>query len=241
MLQTLLPFISPILLAFGFWRFFVKPDSFWFLAFLSILLIILTIKILAKKHFLHFFRLWINLSIVYLAQILFLIVVNLATWRYILTVFYVLLWFAIFWLIAKYFKSLKDINDLDYLAFTRFLYYLSFWQLACTFYYLIVFINFSPWLSLLLFLVLALFFAKEIFLLNEKIVSGFIVLLLFTLAQVFLALFLMSISFYVAGTIAALWFFFLLEWSLASFKSFMQWLVIFLVASAALLISSLSF
>lgn len=241
MMQVLLPFISPILLAFGFWRFFVKPDSFWLLVFLSVLVVIITIRILAKKHFLHFFRLWVNLSIVYLAQILFLIVVNVAAWRYILTVIYILIWLAVFWLIAKYFKNLKDINDLDYLAFTKFLYYLSFWQLACSFYYLIVFINFSLWLSLILLLMLAWFFAKEIFLLNEKIIKGFIWLLLFTLLQVFLAFYLIPISFYVAGTMTALWFFFMIEWSLESLKSFSQWLWFFLGAIIILLVSSLSF
>ena len=240
-MQILLPFISPILLAFGFWRFFVKPESFWFLVFLSVLLIVVTIRLLSKKYFLAFFRLWINLSIVYVTQILFLIIINVAAWRYLLTVFWVLLWFLVFWLIAKYFKNLKDINDLDYLSFTRFLYYLSFWQLACTFYYLIIFINFSPWFSFALLLLVAWFFAKEIFLLNEKIIKGFLWLLIFTLAQLFIALYLMPISFYVAGTIMSTWFFFMMEMSIFGFKNFVRWFWAFLLVVILLFISSLSF
>ncbi|MCB9802521.1 hypothetical protein H6761_00690 [Candidatus Nomurabacteria bacterium] len=240
-MQALLPFISPILLAFGFWRFLVKPDDIWLISVLSIALIILTVKILAKRHFFGFFRLWINLSIVYLAQILFLIILNVNSLRYLLTVLWIGIWYLVFLLIAKYFKNLKNINDFDYLAFTRFLYYLSFWLLASSLYYLIIFINFSLWWTLAILLLTAGFFAKEILLLSEKISSKLLWLLLFSLGQLLLALYLMPISFYLAGTIACLWLFFFLEWNLFGQKGFLKFFWLFVGAIALLLLSSLPF
>lgn len=240
-MQILWPFISPILLAFTYWRFFVQPESFFWISLFAIGLIIITVKILAKKHFLSFFRLWINLSIVYMAQILFLVVVNVNSLRYSLVVLWVLVWFVVFWLISKYFKQWKEINDLDYLAFTRFLYYLAFWLLATSFYYLIIFINFSLWGTVGILLLVVWLFAKEILLLSEKIVKGFLWILLLIMLQILLLLYLMPISFYLAGTIACLWFFFLLEWTIYGQKNFSRYFWLFVAVLSLLLLSPLPF
>lgn len=240
-MQVLIPFITPILLAFGFWRFLVRPDDIFLVATLSIILIILTIKILAKRHFFGFFRLWVNLSIVYFAQILFLVILNVNALRYILTIAWIAIWYLVFWLVAKYFKHLKDINDFDYLAFTRFLYYLSFWLLACSLYYLMIFINFSLWWTVLILLLAAGFFAKEILLLSEKISRSIVWFLIFSLAQLLLILYLVPISFYLAGTIACLWMFFFLEWNLFGQKGFLKFFWLFVGILSLLLLSSLPF
>jgi hypothetical protein len=136
--------------------------------------------------------------------------------------------------------KLKDINDLDYLSFNRFLYYLSFWLLSCSLYYLIIFINFSVVYSLGILLVATYWWSKEIMMFNNvQLPKFFIWLVLLTVAEILLALYLMPLGFYVAGTIATIWLFFVLELLLLRSRHFIRYLLLFLAAVIMLLITSI--
>ena len=133
MLKKLIPFITPLLMTIGFWQIFSRPASVFVIGGISILLIIITGKILAKQNFIRFFRLWINLSLVYFTQVLFMIVLTSDSLRYWLSILWLLVWILVFWLLRNYFVKLKDINDLDYLSFNRFciIYLFGFCLVAC--------------------------------------------------------------------------------------------------------------
>ena len=240
MSKVLIPFITPILLTLGFWRIFTKPGSIYWITIASIVLIMLTGRILARSNFIRFFRLWINLAAVYIAQVLFMILLTSDAMRYWLAIIWLIVWSIVFWLLYHYFARLKNINDLDYLSFNRFLYYLSFWLLSCSLYYLIIFINFSVVYSMAIMLVAIYIWSKEIMIFTgEKLPHYFIWLLLLTSVEVLLALYLMPLSFYIAGTIATLWIFFVLELLLLRSKHFIRHLCVFLVVVSFLLVSSI--
>ncbi|MBT7552840.1 hypothetical protein HN670_00045 [bacterium] len=240
MLKKLIPFITPLLMTIGFWQIFSRPASVFVIGGISILLIIITGKILAKQNFIRFFRLWINLSLVYFTQVLFMIVLTSDSLRYWLSILWLLVWILVFWLLRNYFVKLKDINDLDYLSFNRFLYYLSFWLLSCSLYYLIIFINFSVVYSLGILLVATYWWSKEIMMFNNvQLPKFFIWLVLLTVAEILLALYLMPLGFYVAGTIATIWLFFVLELLLLRSRHFIRYLLLFLAAVIMLLITSI--
>jgi hypothetical protein len=240
MLKKLLPFITPLLLTFGFWRIFSEPASVWVIGPISVLLIVITGKILSKYNFLRFFRLWVNLALVYFAQVLFMIVLTSDNLRYWLSILWLLIWIMVFWLLRNYFIKLKDINELDYLSFNRFLYYLSFWLLSSSLFYLIIFINFSLVYSLLILVITAYWWGKEILMFNNaQLPRFFIWLVLLTVAEILLALYLMPLGFYVAGTIATIWLFFVLELLLLKSKHFIRYLLLFLGAIVILLVTSI--
>jgi hypothetical protein len=235
-----MPFITPVLLTLGFWRIFSNPVSIYWIAIASVVLIVLTGKILARHNFIRFFRLWINLAVVYIAQVLFMILLTSDSMRYWLAIIWLIIWNVVFWLLYSYFSKLKDINDLDYLSFNRFLYYLAFWLLSCSLFYLIVFINFSVIYSIIIMLIAIYIWSREIMIFTgEQLPRYFIWLLLLTSLEILLALYLMPLSFYVAGTIATLWIFFVLELLLLRSRHFIRYLSLFLAVVGFLLISSI--
>ncbi len=240
-MNKILPILlTPLLLALNFWRFFTRPGSIWWVVVISLLILFIMEYWLAGKYFWNFLRLWFNLGLVFISQILFMILLTNDVLRYWLMVGVVILWGIIFWLLATYFKKLKNINDPDYLAFNRFLYYFSFWLLACSFYYLIIFISFSLFYSVIFLLLAAYFWTKDILALVPEIEQkGLIWLVLLTLAEILIALYLLPISFYVAGTVATLWWFFVLEWYLSHLRHYIRYFLGFLGVIILLFISAI--
>ncbi|MBT4349903.1 hypothetical protein HOD19_03985 [bacterium] len=238
MLASFIPFITPILITVGFWQIFNQPTNVFVVGIISIILILITGKILAKHNFIRFFRLWINLSLVYLAQVLFMIVLTSNNLRYGLAILWLFIWVLVFWLLSRYFVKLKDINDLDYLSFNRFLYYLSFWLLAVSLFHLIIFINFSVVYSIIFLLIAIYWWGKEILMFSSVQLPKFSIwLLLLTSLELLLVLYLAPLSFYVAGTIITVWVFFLLELLLLGSRHFIRYLLLFLVVIAILLVT----
>ena len=230
MFQSLVPFITPLLLALSFWQIFSHPRSIFIIVPLAILLIWWTGKLLSRRYFLKFSRLWLNLSLVYVSQVLFVILLSSDIKRYWLTVVWVIIWGFILWLLRGYFRKLKEVNDLDYLAFNRFLYYLAFWLLTTSIFYLVVFINFSVIYSLIILLLATYLWAGEIIMFaGDNIDKRSIWLIILTTTQILWALYLLPLGFYIAGTIATLWIFFILELILSRSKHFIRYLGLFLV------------
>lgn len=236
----LLPFITPLLLLFGWWQILDNTDSVYWVSGLSLVLIWLTGRWLSRHYFWQFIYLWINLSLVYLAQVLFSILLISTTAKYWLVIIWTIIWLVVFWLLKNYFNKLKKINDLDYLSFNRFLYYLGFWLLATSIVYLIIFINFSLWYGLLILLVATYLWSRELLIMAEEETSKyFIWLLLLTTAQVFIATYLLPLNFLISGTIIALWYFFIVDFTITREKKFNKYLLLFLGAIFILLLSSI--
>ena len=74
---------------------------------------------------------------------------------------------------------------------------------------------------------------------NVQLPKFFIWLVLLTVAEILLALYLMPLGFYVAGTIATIWLFFVLELLLLRSRHFIRYLLLFLAAVIMLLITSI--
>ncbi len=238
-MRNLLPFIVPFLLAVGWWQILDNPDLVFWVSVLSVALIWLTGRSLARRHFWQYLRLWINLSLVYLAQGAFLILLLSNSAKYWLLVLWVVIWLAVFWLLKNYFQKLKNITDTDYLSFNRFLYYLAFWLLTTSIFYWIIFIQFSLWYGLGLVLVAGYLWTRELLLLAEEEVSPyFIWLLLLLTAQVFLAAYLLPLSFLLGGTIVSLWYYFIVDFVINRERKFKKYLFFFLGGLVIILISS---
>ncbi len=236
---SLLPFITAILLLVSFWQILSNTDGIFWFSGIAVLLIWLTGQRLARRRFWQFIHLWVNLSLVYLAQVLFTILLISDPVKYWLVIVWTLIWAGVFWLLRNYFLKLKDINDADYLSFNRFLYYLGLWLLATSLFYWITFINFSLWYGLLILLVAIWLWTRELLLMAEETVGKyFLWLLLLLTGQIFLATYLLPLSFLVSGTIIALWYYFMMDFIISREKKFKKYLFFFLAGVFILMLIS---
>src|SRR3989339_407331 len=82
-MNKILPiFLTPLLLALNFWRFFTKPGSIWWVVVISLLILVIMEYWVAGKYFWNFLQLWFNLSLVFISQILFMILLTNDILRY---------------------------------------------------------------------------------------------------------------------------------------------------------------
>ncbi len=229
--------ISPLLLLTDFWIFFYWQRGLAWLAGLAILVILMSGRLLSRRYFLQAKTLWLNLILVYLSQLLFLLLISSNTARYGLSFLIVVLW-ALIWLILKrYFGNQIDWGNKEYLASLKFFYYLGFWFLASSLYSLLIFINLPLLWAAVALLIPSFFWAKEII----KTSAGhkyYVWLVVFLIFQVAAILYLLPVSFYVAGTILTLWFYFLVDNSIGGLKHFKLYLGLFYLVSLFLLIST---
>ena len=120
----------------------------------------------------------------------------------------------------------------------KFYYYLSFWFLSTSVYALIIFLNLSLFYSILILSLAALLFGLEIISYTKEYPKTYILFVLFSLIQILLTIYLLPINFYIAGTIATLWFFFLIDSAMHKLQTFKLYLALFLL-SYIILISSI--
>lgn len=239
MSRYLAPFVSPFILLITFWLFFSHQEDILWFVLVGLFIILLTGRILARSSFWRFKLLWFNLLVSYIAQFLFLLVLSSDQLRYGTSFLLALIWLLIFYIIKKYFTNIKDVTSKDYLSFNKFFYYLSFWFLATSLYSLVIFVYFKPLYALLALFLAAFFWALEIIRAREDENFYYAIFLAFLVAQVGLALYFAPLNFYVAGTIATLWFFFIIDNTANQLKNFKLYLGLFLAAIAILLTTSL--
>lgn len=229
MLKYLIPFVSPLILLFSFWLFFYNQKGLWWLYGISLVTIIISGRILSRN-FWRFRLLWINLCLAYTSQLLFLLLLKSSLVRYILAFLVVVAWMHVFWMLKNYFDNWQDKRSRDNLAFSKFFYYLSFWFLATGLYSLIIFLNLSVFYAVGIMVVAAILWSRHISATN-------IWLNILLLAQIFLALYLLPVSFYISGTIATLWFFFIIDDSILHTRNFKLILGLFLTSIALVFIT----
>ncbi len=239
MSKYLVLLVSPLILLLGFWLFFYYGKGIVWFSAVSILVIIISGRLLAKYYFWKFKLLWLNFIIVYIAQLLFLLLLTSGSGRYILAFIFAVIWGVVWWLMSKYFSTIRDIDDRDYLAANKFFYYLGFWLLSTSLYSLIIFLN-LPILYFLLFMFIAIFlWGRDIINSTEGLSKHYIWLVLFLSVQGLAIFYLLPVSFYVAGTIATLWFFYIIDSTVSKMEHFKLYLSLFIASIFILLITSI--
>ena len=233
-------FISPLLLLLGFWSLFYSQKSihYWLLG-LAIVVILLSGRILARNKFWKFKVLWLNLILVYISQLLFILLLISGGARYVLSFILALSWLLIWWLMAKYFENIdSSVLSSNYLAVNKFFYYLGFWFLSTSLYSLVIFLSFPIFFAGLILLSATFFWSLDIIRSREDLNWFYLLFTLFLLSQILIVVYLLPLSFYVAGTIATLWFFFIIDSTANTLKSFKLYLSLFLLSILLLLITS---
>lgn len=235
--KSFVAIISSLILLIDFWVFFYTQRALIWLAGLAVLVIVISGRLLAKANFWRAKVLWLNLIFVYLSQLLFLLLVSSNAVRYnlsfVIAVFWALLWF----LLNRYFSNRVDWENREYLASIKFFYYSGFWFLSSSLYSLIIFINLPLLWAALSLVIPSFFWAREII----KTYSDnkyYVWLVSFLVLQLGGVLYLLPVSFYVAGTILTLWFYFLVDNSANNLRHFRWYLSLFFIVSLILLISS---
>jgi len=100
MYKYLVLFFNPLILLVGFWLFFYYQSGLVWLVVLSLLAILLTGRILSQRYFWKFKLLWFNLMVVYIAELLFLLLLTSETVRYLSSFILVLAWLVL-WILLK--------------------------------------------------------------------------------------------------------------------------------------------
>lgn len=231
-------FFSPLLIWLGWLMFFYdKIEMIWLLS-ISAFVILLSARILSKRRFFSFKLLWINLLLVYGAQLLFLLLLISVNIRNALAFLLTLSWALIWYLIDRYFSNIKNVESSTYLAINKFFYYLGFWFLASSLYSLVIFIHFSLLWAILILLAAGFLWSWDIIRYREDVSWLYAFFAMFLWGQVAVFVYFLPISFYVAGTIATLWYFFIMDTNINAIKSFRLYLSLFLLIILLLLVSS---
>ena len=238
MIRYIVLFLNPAIILTGFYFFFYYEKGIVYLSILSLLTIFFTAKVLAGEYFKRFKLLWFNLGLVYISQLLFLLLLTSSSLRYFLAFILTLLWALIWYLLKQYFDNITDVKNRSFLVVNKFYYYLSFWFLSTSVYALIIFLNLSLFYSILILSLAALLFGLEIISYTKEYPKTYILFVLFSLIQILLTIYLLPINFYIAGTIATLWFFFLIDSAMHKLQTFKLYLALFLL-SYIILISSI--
>ncbi|MCD4760996.1 hypothetical protein K8R42_03815 [bacterium] len=239
MFKYLIPFINPLILLLGFWLFFYQQKGIVWLVLVSLLVIIISGKVLSRRYFWKYSLLWVNLVLVYISQLLFLLLLSSGVSRYLLSLLLAIIWSVILFLLKRYFQVITNVQITDYLAVNKFFYYLGFWFLSTSLYSLVIFLYFPVIYALLAMLIATLFWSGEIVRAREDIGWLYVVFTSFLMLQIMVVVYFLPIGFYVAGTIATLWFFFIIDSSTSQLKHFRLYLGIFLASITTLLITSI--
>lgn len=211
MFKTILPALSALITLLTWWFVFSQTRSFWWLLIVTIAVLLWTARRIAGRLFWQYRLSWLNIVFVYLSQTLFLLLLKSNTTRFGLAFWLAVLWGLVWWWYQQYFRKAKALLQADYLVFNRFWYYLSFWFLASGIYALYTFINLPLYLTLVIILLIAGSFLAEL-LLRDRVFNWRVLMLwLWLFLQICAVISLLPISFYLAGTLATLWYFFLAE------------------------------
>jgi hypothetical protein len=148
-------------------------------------------------------------------------------------------WMLIWWLMSKYFENIDEIKGSNYLEVNKFFYYLGFWFLATGLYSLVALIHFPLLYAWLILMIATFFWTLDIIRSNEDLSGVYLIFSLFLISQIVAIVYLLPVSFYVAGTIATLWFFFIIDSTVNVLKSFKLYLSLFLLVVLLLLTTSI--
>ncbi|PLX26339.1 hypothetical protein C0580_00075 [Candidatus Parcubacteria bacterium] len=236
--KYLVPLVSPLIFLIGFWIFFYSHSGLLWLISISIITVFVSGRILSGKRWWRFILLWLSLIFSYIAQLLFLLLLTSGTMRYGLSVLLGVFWAMVWWFLRRYFDRIDDAFSQEYLAFKRFFYYVSFWFLTSSLYSLVIFLSIPLYYLIIIILGAAWLWGREILYTADDKNSLYIYFGLFLLAQVITIVYFIPVSFYVMGTIATLWFFFIIDSTMRKIN-FPLYLGLFLLGSGLLIFSSL--
>ena len=145
----------------------------------------------------------------------------------------------VWWLMAKYFANIDNIDGSSYLVVNKFFYYMGFWFLSTSLYSLVIFLHFPLLIAYIILIFAAFFWTFDIIKSRGEPNWIYLIFSLFLLSQILVVIYLLPVSFYVAGTIATLWFFFIIDSTANNLKSFKGYLSLFLLIVLLLLITSI--
>lgn len=240
MLRYVIKFISPLVFLISFWWFFYQEAGIWYILAVSVVNILFSFKVIAKRFFWQHKLIWINFILVYLSQIFFLILSTSDNFRYYFSFLISVVWGVVWFLLEKYFDNIKLVNHKEYLSFNRFFYYSGMWFLSTSVYSIIIVIKDISFKYGLFAIILAgLLWSWDIFRNQENARTYYIWLTTFLFAQIVIAVYLLPVDFYVAGTIVSLWFFFIIDKIIGQIKYLRFYMILFFISILLLFVSSI--
>ena len=235
MLKAIIPWLEALILCLGWWIFFAQNRGLLVLVIISMASIVWATRIIAAQNFWQFRLSWFNLILAYSSQLLFLVLLKNQDSRYWLAFLLGLFWAGILWAWRQLFRTPLNLIQPEYFSFNKFWYYLNYWFLACSSYALVVFIDWPWWLALLILSLVGGSWGLELLLTGRATHRWLLFVWLFIMAEVLTVIYLLPISFYLAGTLATLWFYFIGETWLEKPKNFKPYLLALLTASLLIL------
>lgn len=200
--------LNPLFLLVSWCIFFYWQKYLWFWAILAILAIIITAIVVSGYNFFRYKLQWLNFIFIYLGQLSFLLLLKNSVARYALAVVIALLWSFTWWMLKQHFKNMPALRRDEYLAFKKYWYILNLWFFVSSVYSLIIFLSLDFYYLALLVVILVYCLAKDL-LKSWKLPSSIFWLpVLFLSAQLFLVVYFLPVSFYVAGALVVLWFYY---------------------------------
>lgn len=230
--------LAPLLYILGFLGFFYWGLNIWVILVLLFLIVTLSLRFLSRLLFWHYKLLYLNLFLSFLAQLIFLVMLSSSSWRIVLLFVLTFIWALVWWLISRYYSASRETKKEEYLAALKWFYYLNYWFLAVALYALIVLIQLRFYWVLSALLLASLSFGAQIVIWDKLRRFAYIWLGLILCLQLISSLYLLSIHFFTAGTLATLFFFFIFDKNLDSWRFFKTFVLGLTAAVIILLFTS---
>lgn len=237
--RYLVIFITPLLYLLSFLLFFYYGRQALLLGIFTMLVIMISLRLATRQHFWHHKLLLVNFSLSSLAQFVFLTLLTPVYLRYILIFALAFLWALVWWLVGHHFTALRESGRSEYLSALKFFYYLNFWFWSVSLFALIVLVQFPVVYVLALMVLGSFLWLYHLWHWAESPRWYELIIFLFLISQIAVVLYLLPISFYVSGTMATLWFFFLGDKFFSNLRNFRLYLSAFSLIILILLITDI--
>ncbi len=230
---------NPLFLLLAWCIFFYTQKGLLTWVILSLLSIILTAILTSGYNFWRHKLQWFNFLVIYLGQFTFLLMLKNSGARYLSAVIICFLWAFVWWMLKSYFKNYLAPSQTEYLVFKKYWYVLNLWFFVSSCYSLIIFLSLDFYYVVLLVVLVVFSMAKDLFGASKHLGWLFWALSIFFFAQAFIVIYFLPVSFYVAGTLLVLWFYYFITLSLDEKKNVKWPIFIILLVTIFLLASSL--
>lgn len=208
MFKSAVYILNPLFLLLTWCIFFYREKEPVLWATLALASIVLTAILISGHYFSRHKLQWFNFLIIYLSQFIFMSMLMNTTGRYLSAIVISILWGFTWWMLKAHFKNYLTPSQVEYLAFKKYWYVLNFWFFISSCFSLITFLSLDFYYVMLLVVLVAISMAKDLLGSQKKLAWYFWLFSAYFFAQLFIVVYLLPVSFYVAGTLLTLWFYY---------------------------------
>lgn len=246
MIRKFIPYLLPLFILGGFIVSNIYPKLLLYVAGVLVILALIFFKYISRRDFRKSWNNWLNYLLFLLSSFMQLYIIESPPLRILYIVLLTVVWFWITYAFVSYFRD-GGFRTKQYLEINRFLYFLTFWQIANIIYFSLIFINITFWLAILVFVLTTLAIISGLINVDGlKKSSKSLVLMAGGLTSVELSavITLLPIHFYIQSSLATLWFFFIMELTLqgqdlsSRKRLFWRYLLFFCLTAIILLLTS---